>query len=231
MIELGGTSGLMDLVFNSDQMRANRKLLTTRFLKAAYEAVAETARELEKDFERATAAAGLGRLEKAWQSKVYPKRGLAYAPSADIFASGVRARQALAAYSTGGSFRRGSGQFFAIPTKAAGVRYTGRAKKFLTPGEWERRTGLKLRLIYRRSGPSFLVTDGITSKKSGTIARAATQKRLAQGRETLTIVIFLLIPKFDVRKRFSIDTIKAPYAGRLRANFIAKARAIGAATP
>ncbi len=30
----------------------------------------------------------------------------------------------------------------------------------ITPSEWERRTGLRLRFIYRRRGPSLLVAEG-----------------------------------------------------------------------
>lgn len=38
------------------------------------------------------------------------------------------------------------------------------------PGEWERRTGLRLRFVYRRTGPSLLVTEGRLNTKGRAVA-------------------------------------------------------------
>jgi aspartyl-tRNA(Asn)/glutamyl-tRNA(Gln) amidotransferase subunit A len=46
--------------------------------------------------------------------------------------------------------------WLAIPTSAAGKSTRGGR---ITPGEWERRTGLRLRFVYRRRGPSLLVAE------------------------------------------------------------------------
>jgi Family of unknown function (DUF6441) len=46
--------------------------------------------------------------------------------------------------------------WLAIPLPAAGKSLRGGR---ITPGEWERRRGMRLRFVYRRSGPSLLVVD------------------------------------------------------------------------
>ena len=56
---------------------------------------------------------------------------------------------------TGPLIRSKNGFWLAIPTQAAGKSTRGGR---ITPGEWERRTGLRLRFIYRRRGPSLLLT-------------------------------------------------------------------------
>jgi hypothetical protein len=44
-----------------------------------------------------------------------------------------------------------------IPTAEAGTRGLGRAR--ITPLGWERRTGMRLRFVFRRGRPSLLVAD------------------------------------------------------------------------
>ncbi len=65
----------------------------------------------------------------------------------------------------------------AIPTEAAGK---GRGGARLTPLEWERRHGLKLRFIYRRNGPSLLVAEKARINARGTaVASRATNRTWA----------------------------------------------------
>ena len=63
----------------------------------------------------------------------------------------------IGAHDTGPLIRSKNGFWLAIPTPAAGKSTRGGR---ITPGEWERRTGLRLRFIYRRRGPSLLVAEG-----------------------------------------------------------------------
>jgi hypothetical protein len=79
----------------------------------------------------------------------------------------------VGAHDTGPLIRSKDGFWLAIPTEAAGRGLRG-AK--LTPGEWERRRGLRLRFVYRRRGPSLLVADraGSTAGGSGVVSRSKT---------------------------------------------------------
>ena len=84
----------------------------------------------------------------------------------------------------------------AIPTPAAGKSSRGGR---ITPGEWERRTGLRLRFVYRRRGPSLLVAEG----RVNTRGRAAASKSKT-GRGVATVPIFLLVPQVKLRKRLDL---------------------------
>ena len=63
----------------------------------------------------------------------------------------------VGAHDTGPLIRSKTGFWLAIPTPAAGRGLRGGK---ITPGEWERRRGLRLRFVYRRRGPSLLVAEG-----------------------------------------------------------------------
>jgi hypothetical protein len=92
--------------------------------------------------------------------------------------------------------RSKDGFWLAIPTPAAGKGTRGKA---LTPGEWERRRGLRLRFVYRRGGPSLLVADGrLNSRGLGVAPRSKT------GRGQSTVPIFLLMAQVKLSKRLSI---------------------------
>jgi hypothetical protein len=62
----------------------------------------------------------------------------------------------IGAHDTGPLIRSKNGFWLAIPTPAAGKSSKGGR---ITPGEWERRTGLRLVFIYRRRGLSLLVAE------------------------------------------------------------------------
>jgi hypothetical protein len=86
--------------------------------------------------------------------------------------------------------------WLAIPTPAAGKSTRGGR---ITPGEWERRTGLRLRFIYRRRGPSLLVAEGRLNTKGRAVA-----SRSKTGRGVVTAPIFLLVPQVKLTKRLDL---------------------------
>jgi len=75
----------------------------------------------------------------------------------------------VGAHDTGPLIRSRNGFWLAIPTAAAGKSARGGR---ITPGEWERRRGLRLRFIYRPRGPSLLVAQ-VKLRKSLDLARDA----------------------------------------------------------
>jgi hypothetical protein len=91
--------------------------------------------------------------------------------------------------------------------------------KRITPGGWERRTGMRLRFVYRRGGPSLLVADnarltkrGLARANTGRTRSGATYTRLA-GRST--VVVFLLVPQVTLKKRFDIASAAQRWADRV----------------
>lgn len=217
-----------DLVFDSKDLRASQARLQEAILRAARTSVGVVGKQVERELEAATEAAGLGRLARAWNSTVYPRTGLAEAPTVRIYPKGkTRTLGAMLAYSKGAKIKGTRGQYLAIPLPAAGQKSRGRGGGApLTPGEWERRTGLQLRFVYRRNRASLLVLDeGVLSGKTGK-AKINTDRRRATGRQNTTIPIFVLVKQVTVKKRFDIGAVTRGAGGRLEADYTARVNAL-----
>ncbi len=138
--------------------------------------------------------AGLGtRLANSIRSQNFPKSGESLNAAALIWS---KAPVIVGAHDAGPLIRSRDGFWLAIPTPAAGKSTKGGR---ITPGEWERRTGLRLRFIYRRRGPSLLVAEGRLNSKGRAVA-----SRSKTGRGLTTVPIFLLVPQVKLRKRLDL---------------------------
>ncbi len=159
--------------------------------------------------------AGLGtRLANSIRFASFPKSGDSLNAAALVWS---KAPVIIGAHDTGPLIRSKSGFWLAIPTPAAGKSARGGR---ITPGEWERRTGLRLRFIYRRRGPSLLVGEGRLNSKGRAVAT-----RSKTGRGLTTVPIFLLVPQVKLQKRLDLarDAEQAVdgVPGRIVANWIA----------
>jgi hypothetical protein len=188
------------------------------YLTAGTRAVATTTKRLERQLEAATQAAVPGRLWRAWASVSYPRSGPARDPVGEVFVNGrARSQGAMTFWTQPGEIRGKSGQFLAIPLPAAGSR--GRARN-LTPGEWERITGKRLRFVYRPGRASLLVLDdGVLSGKSQ-VARGNTARRIAAGRASSTIPIFVLLPMVKFRNAVAIAPLVQQAESDLVRNYL-----------
>ena len=141
-----------------------------------------------------SAGAGLGqRLANSIRLASFPKSGESLNAAALVWSN---APVIVGAHDTGPLIRSKNGFWLAIPTPAAGKSTRGGR---ITPGEWERRTGLRLRFIYRRRGPSLLVAEGRLNTKGRAVA-----SRSKTGRGLVTAPIFLLVPQVKMRKRLDL---------------------------
>jgi hypothetical protein len=149
---------------------------------------------LKSDWRTQITRARLGqRLANTIRSKTYPAAGESLEAAALVWSN---APQIIGAHDTGPLIRSKDGFWLAIPTPAAGKGSRGKA---LTPGEWERRRGLRLRFIYRRNGPSLLVAEGrLNSRGLGVASRSKT------GRGKSTLPIFLLVRQVKLTKRLDL---------------------------
>jgi hypothetical protein len=169
---------------------------------------------LKSDWRAQITRARLGqRLANTIRSKTYPAAGESLEAAALIWSN---APQIIGAHDTGPLIRSKDGFWLAIPTPAAGKGTRGKA---LTPGEWERRRGLRLRFVYRRGGPSLLVADGrLNSRGLGVASRSKT------GRGQSTVPIFLLVPQVKLSKRLSLardaERAQASIPGLIVANWL-----------
>ena len=138
--------------------------------------------------------AGLGRrLANSIRSQTYPKAGESLNAASLVWS---KAPVIVGAHDTGPLIRSKDGFWLAIPTPAAGRGLRGGR---ITPGEWERRRGLRLRFVYRRRGPSLLVAEGrLNTKGQAVVSRSKT------GRGKVTAPIFLLVPQVKLPKRLDL---------------------------
>jgi hypothetical protein len=140
------------------------------------------------------AGAGLGtRLANSIRFASFPKSGDSLNAAALVWSN---APVIIGAHDTGPLIRSKDGFWLAIPTPAAGKSTRGGRT---TPGEWERRSGLRLRFIYRRRGPSLLVAEGRLNSKGRAVG-----SRAKTGRGLTTVPIFLLVPEVKLRKRLDL---------------------------
>ena len=199
---------LVELTFDPSALRQMRAEVERGFLQTARDSVHAAGRRVEKELEAAFEAAGAGKLARAWNTQVYPRRGLSEAPTADVRGKGkARTRGALLAFARGAKIKAADGMI-AIPLRAAGRRRFGRREAFAGPREWEQRTGLKLEPA-RIKGRLYLVTSGVQSKKRGNVLVAATRKRLDAGKATKRLLVFLLVEQVDLERRVNVDPIFA----------------------
>jgi hypothetical protein len=170
----------------ADEIKAGEKAVST--------AMREAGTGLKTAWRAQITSAGLGRrLANSIRSQTYPKSGDSLSAAALVWS---QAPVILRAHDTGPLIRSKDGFWLAIPTAAAGKSARGGR---ITPGEWERKQGLKLRFIYRRQGPSLLVAEGRLNTKGRAVA-----SKSKTGRGVSTVPIFLLVLQVKLAKRLDL---------------------------
>ena len=162
--------------------------------KAVSAAMREAGGSLKSAWRTQITGAGLGtRLGNSIRLATFPRTSNSLNAAALVWSN---APVIIGAHDTGPLIRSKNGFWLAIPTAAAGKGARGSR---ITPGEWERRRGLRLRFVYRRGGPSLLVAEGrLNSRGQGVASRSQT------GRGRTTVPIFLLVPQVKLPKRLDL---------------------------
>ena len=163
--------------------------------KAVTAAMREAGTGLKTAWRGQITGAGLGRrLANSIRSQTYPKAGESLNAAALVWS---KAPVIVGAHDTSPLIRSKSGFWLAIPLPAAGKSLRGGR---ITPGEWERRRGLRLRFVSRRTGPSLLVAEGrLNTRGQAVVSRSKT------GRGKLNAPIFLFVPQVKLPKRLDLD--------------------------
>ncbi|SFZ84410.1 hypothetical protein SAMN02983003_1995 [Devosia enhydra] len=182
-----GVSIVGDLVRLMDaEVKAGQNAVTT--------AMRDAGTGLKSAWRAQITGAGLGaRLARTIRSEQFPKGKPSLSAAALVWS---KAPVIVGAHDTGPLIRSKDGFWLAIPLPAAGKSLRGGR---ITPGEWERRTGLRLRFVYRRTGPSLLVAEGRLNTKGRAVA-----SRSKTGRGVVTAPIFLLVPQVKLPKRLDL---------------------------
>ncbi|WP_210880342.1 DUF6441 family protein [Roseovarius autotrophicus] len=162
--------------------------------KAVSKAVNEAGNSVKSAWRAQISGAGLGqRLANTIRSEQFPKGRPSLSAAAVVWS---KAPVIIGAHDTGPLIKSSNGFWLAIPTPAAGKSSRGGR---ITPDEWERRSGLRLRFVYRRTGPSLLVAEGRLNARGRAVA-----SRSRTGRGVTTVPIFLLVPQVKLRKRLDL---------------------------
>jgi hypothetical protein len=145
-----------------------------------------------------------------------------------VFANGgARTRGALTFWTQPGAIRGKQGQFLAVPLPAAGSR--GRARD-LTPAEWERtHPGMRLQFVSRPGRASLLVAENAVLSGRSRVARGNTPGRIAAGRGSATVPIFVLLPLVRFRNAVAIEPLVAATEAELVSDYLANPSAEGKA--
>jgi hypothetical protein len=182
-------------------------------------AMREVTEGLKSDLRADVVGAGLGqRLANTWRGKTYPEGGASLEAASFVWS---RAPNIVDAFDRGVTIRSNRGFWLAIPTPAAGIKgisATG-AMQRITPGGFERRTGMRLRFVFRRGRPSLLVADNARLSKKGlarpNIGRTRGGAQFTRLKGRATVVVFILVPQATLRKRLDIAAIAQRWADRV----------------
>jgi len=162
--------------------------------KAVSTTMAQAGAGLKSAWRTQITGAGLGqRLANTIRSQTYPKGRNSLDAAALVWSN---APVIIGAHDTGPLIRSASGFWLAIPLPAAGKALGG---KRVTPSLWEQKTGLRLRFVYRRRGPSLLVAEGrLNTRGQAAVSRSKT------GRGQVTAPIFILVRQVKLPKRLDL---------------------------
>lgn len=179
------------------------------------------------------------RIAGALRARSYPERvdsinaaSLVYAPSKRSRLAPYKhggegnasAAEVIAAHDKGAVIRSQDGFFLAIPLGSAarmrGATTTGRSDRSrITPGGWERKTGRKLRFVYRKGENSLLVDDGGLAPGNQMKWRGGrgggSYKSPRAIKRKKWIPIFVLVPQVRLRKKFDLAKDAVVWGDRL----------------
>jgi hypothetical protein len=200
--------------FKADDPAAVLKRAFDDTEKAVSEAMDEVQAGLKDELRGQVAAAGMGqRLANTWRGKRYPEGRPSMNSAAYVW---TRAPDIVEAFERGVPILARNKRYLAIPTKDAGVAHTTVRNKRLTPAIWEAETGVKLKFV-PRSGHALLVTDANYVRQPSRWRRRKSFKPirapLSGGRRYL--VIFVLVPMVNPRKRFDVEGAGERWADRV----------------
>lgn len=209
----------MRFTLKTDDLAARLGEVETEAARSVTAAMRQATEGLKSDLRADVADSRLGqRLANTWRGKTYPEAAISLEAASFVWS---RAPNIVDAFDRGVTIKSSRGFWLAIPTAAAGVKGinpTG-AMKRITPGGWERRTGVRLRFVYRRGRPSLLVADNARLSKKGlarpNVGRTRGGAAFTRVSGRSTVVVFILVPQVTLRKRLDIATAAQHWASRV----------------
>lgn len=186
--------------------------------RAVTQVVTRLTAAIKEDWRNQVRGSGMGsRLANTMRGEVYPQGQNSLSAAGLVYTT---APKIVDAHERGALIRSQDGYWLAVPLPAAGKSMrNGR----ITPGEWEQRTGRRLKFVYRAGRSALLVDDGTV--KSG--ARVMTRKgfhRSASGFRNRTVPIFALVPQVKLQRRLDLFRRADAVAASAAASIVAQWR-------
>lgn len=157
-------------------------------------------------------AAGLGRrLSNTIRSDAYPKGTDSLNAAAQVWSN---APHIVGAFEEGALISSADGFWLAIPLPAAG---RGRGNRRTNPGDFEQRTGMRLRFVYRSGRSALLVAEDARLNARGQARRKGGRRRKTDGILTgsQSVPVFVLVPQVRLAKRLDLYGIAERQIARL----------------
>jgi hypothetical protein len=160
-------------------------------------------------------AAGLGqKLANTWRGDVYPKGKKSINAAGRVYS---KAEDIMEGFESGGAITGKDGFWLVIPTPNAPKKILG---KRVTPGRLEKAWGIKLRFVYRRSGPSYLVAENMRAshnRKTGEFRsfRRASPTAIKSRKNLGSAIMFWVVPRVSIPKLIRFETEAAKWHRRI----------------
>lgn len=169
----------------------------TRMERAHTRAMRTVATDFKAAWRDEIATARLGkRLGNTIRSQAYPSGAASLNAAAMVW---TKAPHIVSAHDEGALIKSVRGFVLAVPLPAAGRGPGGRR---MTPSEFEKRTGQKLRFVPRKGASGLLVVDDARVSKKGQARRKGGRRRkdgILSGSQT--VPVFALVPQVKLGKR------------------------------
>lgn len=194
----------LDITIDGDLNRL-MKAEVVRGERAVTAAMRTVGQNLKANWRGQVASAFGTRLGNAVRLQTYPKGQPSLEAAALVY---TKSPKVIGAHEKGALIHAQNGFWLAIPTKAAGMN--DRRSKRITPGEWEARTGRRLRFVYRPGLFPLLVDDGTRGPGNAMARKLKDKTYLYSNPRTFrnrSVPIFTLVPRVKLRK--SLNLIQA----------------------
>lgn len=192
--------------------------------RAVSKGVTSTAASLKAAW-RGEVAASLGaRMGNTVRAKHYPESEPSANAASIVYVKPGKpgragAPEIIAAHERGATIRARNGLWMAIPLPAAGKGSRGRR---LTPGEWQFRTGRKLRFVSNGRRGGLLVADAARINAKGGAIVDRRRGKFQAARASTAIPIFALVRQVSLKKSLNLtqvaEQIGATLASRISAS-------------
>lgn len=205
----------MRLDFKVDDLKGVLKRAYDDVELSVTDAMNDVAAGLKDELREQVVGAGLGRrLANTWRSKRFPENRPSASSAAYVWS---RAPDIIDAFERGPLIRTVNGRkYLAIPTANVPMRKRGSGGKGsrMSPEQVEIAFNQDLHFAKTSNGRLIAYVEVIGAKNQKGF-RSATAKRLAQGRKVVAVVMFILVPTVQVRKRLDVEGAANRWADRV----------------